>query len=196
MMNLVKPYCTDDALLLQQIEQGCKHSFNVLYEQYWGKAYADAYKRLKDRDQAKDVVQEVFTHIWLRRETLHINNVPAYLNIAVRNKVFKIIEKQKYTQPFFDVPDHISASSLEADNDLLWKEFMNSYEALLRTLPVKRQAIFRLHFQRDLPTRDIAAQLGISRKTVQNQLGKAMEALRVSLLTLLPSLLLLLSVVL
>ena len=53
---------TEDVLLLQQMEQGSKHAFNVLYEKYWGKAYSDAYKRLKDADQAKDIVQEVFTH--------------------------------------------------------------------------------------------------------------------------------------
>jgi RNA polymerase sigma-70 factor (ECF subfamily) len=64
---------------------------------------------------------------------------------------------------------------------VLWKEFFRSYEALLQSLPTKRQAIFRLHFHEDLPTKDIAAKLGLSRKTVQNQLGKAIEKLRISL---------------
>jgi RNA polymerase sigma-70 factor (family 1) len=192
MMNLIKFNYTDDVLLLQQIEKGCAHSFNVLYEKHWAKAYADAYKRLKDSDQAKDIVQEVFTHIWIKRETLHINNIPAYLNIAVRNKVFKLVEKQKHIHPFFDILERMPATYLQADDNLLWKEFLTSYETLLKTLPPKRQIIFRLHFQEDLPTKDIAAQLGISRKTVQNQLGKAMEALKISLLPLLPILFLLL----
>jgi len=193
-MNLVKPDYIDDALLLQQIERGCEHSFNMLYEKHWGKSYADAYKRLKDSDQAKDIVQEVFTHIWLKRETLHIENVPAYLSVAVRNKVFKLVEKQKCIHPFFDILECMPATHLKADDNLLWKEFLISYEALLNTLPPKRQIIFRLHFQQDLPTRDIAAQLGISRKTVQNQLGKAVEALRVAILPLLHLLLLIASV--
>jgi len=194
-MKPIESIYTDDNLLLQQIEQGCKHSFNLLYEKHWRKAYTEAYKRLKDSDQAKDIVQEIFTHIWLKRENLHINNLPAYLNIAIRNKVFKLVEKQKLIHPFFNILEDMPATYLQTDDNLLWKEFLISYEALLNTLPPKRQIIFRLHFQNDLPTKDIAAQLGITRKTVQNQLGKAIEKLKISLLPLLPFLVILLSAI-
>jgi len=192
-MKPIVSNCTDDVLLLEQIEQGNKHAFNLLFEKHWGKAYTEAYKRLKDPDQAKDIVQEVFTHIWLKRESLHINNLPAYLNIAIRNKVFKLVEKQKIIHPFFEILEDMPATHLRADDSLLWKEFLISYEALLNALPPKRQIIFRLHFQNDLPTKDIATQLGITRKTVQNQLGKAIEKLKVSLLPLLPLVIILLS---
>lgn len=192
-MNIIKPNLTNDAELLQQVEQGSKHAFNVLYEKYWSQTYSNAYKRLKDDDQAKDVVQEIFTHIWLKKETLHIDNLPAYLNIAVRNRVFKLIEKQKLIHPFFDILETMPATYLQADANLLWKEFFRSYEALLMALPPKRQLIFRLRFQEDLPTKDIATQLGLCRKTVQNQLGKAIEQLRISLLQLLTVLITLLS---
>jgi len=191
-MKPIESIHTDDNLLLQQIEQGCKHAFNILYEKHWRKAYTEAYKRLKDSDQAKDIVQEIFTHVWLKRENLHINNLPAYLNIAIRNKVFKLVEKQKLIHPFFNILEDMPATYLQTDDNLLWKEFLISYEALLNTLPPKRQIIFRLHFQNDLPTKDIAAQLGITRKTVQNQLGKAIEKLKISLL---PFLIILLSAI-
>jgi len=191
-MKPIESIHTDDNLLLQQIEQGSKHAFNILYEKHWRKAYTEAYKRLKDSDQAKDIVQEIFTHIWLKRENLHINNLPAYLNVAIRNKVFKLVEKQKLIHPFFNILEDMPATYLQTDDNLLWKEFLTSYEALLNTLPAKRQIIFRLHFQNDLPTKDIAAQLGITRKTVQNQLGKAIEKLKISLL---PFLIILLSAI-
>jgi len=179
-----------ETLLLLQMEQGCEESFNALFEKYWDKAYSAAYARLGDSDQCKDIVQEIFTHIWLKRETLHIDNLPAYLNVAVRNRVLKFVEKQKNTSPFFDILENMQVSSSRTDGNLLWKEFLAAYEALLNTLPAKRQTIFRLHFQDDIPTKDIAKELGISRKTVQNQLGKAVEKLKVSLSPLLPVLLL------
>ena len=62
------------------------------------------------------------------------------------------------------------------------KEFLNAYEALLQSLPPKRQVIFRMRYQDGLSTKDIAGQLGIKRKTIQNQLGKAIDTLKVSLL--------------
>ena len=174
----------DDALLLLQIRQNSKSAFNQLFEKYWETAYSSAYRRLKDADQAKDIVQDIFTHIWLHRATDQIQNFPAYLNTAIRNKVIKIATRQKNTHPFFNPLENFSEKAANADQSLLWKEFYIAYEAWLNSLPPQRQTIFRLRFHDDLPTKDIASRLGLSRKTVQNQLGKAIEKLRVSLTSL------------
>jgi RNA polymerase sigma-70 factor (family 1) len=173
---------TIDAMLLQQIEDGDKQSFNTFFDKYWESAFSDAYKRTKDYDVAKDIVQEIFTHIWTHRQTVHIENLPAYLNTAIRNRVIKFFDKKKFVHPFYDILENIPGNNTEADADLLWKEFFKAYEQLLGSLPPKRQIIFRLRYQQDLPTKDISLQLGISRKTVQNQLIKAIETLKVSLL--------------
>ena len=180
-MNQVEPNLVNDALLLKQVEGGNNKAFNVLFEKYWESAFSDAYKRLKNYDNAKDIVQEIFTHIWINRETLHIENLPAYLNVAIRNRVIKYVTKQKLIHPFFDILDNIPEKSYRTDADLLWKEFFKSYEALMKSLPPKRQVIFRLRYEEDIPTKVISMQLGITRKTVQNQLGKAIETLKVSL---------------
>ena len=184
-MNQIEPNQNNDTLLLQQIEKGSESAFNVLFEKYWEKTYSDAYKRLKNQDDAKDIVQEIFTHIWINREKVHIEDLPAYLNVAIRNKVIKYVAKQKPFHPFFDILDNIPEKNSRADANLLWKEFFKSYEALLKSLPPKRQIIFRLRYQEDLSTKDISMQLGITRKTVQNQLGKAIETLKVSILRIL-----------
>jgi len=180
-MRQIESTITDDILLLQEVEEGSEQAFNILFEKYWVKAYSDAYKRLKNRDDAKDIVQEIFTQIWINRQTQKIQNLPAYLHVAIRNRVFKFIAKQKLIHPFFNILDNIPEKNSQADAQLLWKEFFNSYEALLVSLPPKRQIIFRLRYQEDLSTKDISMQLGITRKTVQNQLGKAIESLRVAL---------------
>ncbi len=171
----------DDALLLGQLQEDNTDAFTSLYKKYWQKVYSDAYKCLKDQHLAKDIVQEIFTYLWLKRDTIEIDNLPAYLKVAVRNRVFKQIAKQKKTHPFFSFLDATPAPFAKADNNLLWKEFIKLYDELLLTLPSKRQFIFRLRFQEDLSTIDIAQKLRLSRKTVQNQLGKAIEQLRVSL---------------
>ncbi len=181
-MNLPENYLSDDAVLLEQIAQGSEAAFNLLFEKYWDKTFTEAYKRLKDSDDAKDIVQEIFTHIWINRQTLSIKNLPAYLHIAVRNRVLKLMAKQKAKHPFFSLLDSLSENHSLADSNLLWKEFFNSYEVLLQSLPPKRQVIFRMRYHDGLSTKDIAGQLGIKRKTIQNQLGKAIDTLKVSLL--------------
>jgi len=106
---------SDDNLLLEQIYGGDAHAFDLIYERYWASAYSAAYKRLKDHDQAKDIVQEIFIHVWTKKESLHINNFPAYLNIAVRNQVFKALAKQKIVHPFLDILENLPATYLQAD---------------------------------------------------------------------------------
>ncbi len=185
MTNLNSPNLLDDNLLLRQISEGNEGAFDLLYEKYWSTAYTAAYKRLKDHDQVKDIIQEIFIHIWVKKETLIINNFPAYLNIAVRNRVFKVLAKQTHDHPFFEVLDNLPATYLQADYNLIWKEFFKSYEALLNSLPQQRKTIFRMRFQEDQSTSDIANKLGISKKTVQNQLSLAFDQLKISLIHLL-----------
>ena len=180
-MMKIEPKLIDDNALLEKIKSGHKSSFNILFDRYWENSLNDAFKRTKDLNTAKDIVQEIFTCIWINRET-QIDNFPAYIATAIRNKVFKFVATQKPVHPFFDALENISAKNSYADSDLLWKEFYQSYEDLLATLPLRRRDIFRMHVQEGLSTKIIAVQLGIARKTVQNQLGKAIETLKVSLI--------------
>ena len=181
-MNSPENSSSDDAVLLEQIAQGSEAAFNLLFEKYWDKSYVEAYKRLKNSDDAKDIVQEIFAHIWTNRQLLNIKNLPAYLHVAVRNRVIKLMTRQKPVHPFFSLMDNIPEKYSLADSNLLWKEFFSAYEALLQSLPPKRRVIFRMRYQDGLSTKDIAGQLGIKRKTIQNQLGKAIDTLKVSLL--------------
>jgi RNA polymerase sigma-70 factor (ECF subfamily) len=184
-MNQTGPDIVSDALLLRQLREGSEKAFNAIFDKYWETAFSAACKRLDDHNAAKDIVQDIFTHIWLNRETLHINNLPAYFHVAVRNRVINFMARQKRTHAFFDVLNDIPESSEQADARLLWKEFFESYEVFVNSLPPKRQEIFRLRFQEGLSTRVISLKMGIERKTVQNQLGKAVDSLKVSLLRLL-----------
>jgi RNA polymerase sigma-70 factor (ECF subfamily) len=180
-MRQLEPVLTEDFLLLEKVKDGSKIAFNLLFEKHWQKAYSDAYKRLKNAEDAKDILQEIFTKIWLNRQTQSIENFPAYLHASIRNNVIKLLSKQKPIYPFFDILENIPQKNSEADSALLWNEFLKSYQALLEKMPPKRQQIFKLRYQEDLTTKDISVQMGITRKTVQNQLAKAIESLKVAL---------------
>ena len=117
-MSQFEQNLTDDQELLQQVEEGSEKAFNSLFEKYWESAFSDDYKRLKSYDSAKDIVQEIFTHIWINRQTVHIENLPAYLNVAIRNKVIKFVAKQKLVHPFFSFLDNIPEKNSQSDTDL------------------------------------------------------------------------------
>jgi RNA polymerase sigma-70 factor (ECF subfamily) len=167
-----------DQDLLAQMKADDEAAFHLLYERYWEQVYNSAYKRLNDADYAKDITQDIFLQLWSRRKDLDIAYVPGYLYTSVRNNVFKWMEKE---QRFTTIPDLLACleqQSDQADVELLRKEFMLKYETLVNSLPAAQQTIFKLRFHEDLSTKEIAEKLDISRKTVQNQLGKSVTQLR------------------
>lgn len=167
---------SNDQLLLQQLQSNDAAAFDALYDKYWKLVYSAAYKRLKDENYAKDITQDIFLQLWQRRHQLRITHLPAYLYTAVRNNVLKWMEK---TQRITPVPELLEQTANEgADAALLRKEFMIKYENLINTLTASQQQIFRMRYQQELSTAEIAEKLNISRKTVQNQLGKSMNNLR------------------
>ena len=167
---------SNDQLLLQQLQSNDAAAFDTLYDKYWKLVYSAAYKRLKDENYAKDITQDIFLQLWQRRHQLKIEHLPAYLYTSVRNNVLKWMEK---TQRITPVPELLEQTANEgADAALLRKEFMIKYENLINTLTASQQQIFRMRYQQELSTAEIAEKLNISRKTVQNQLGKSMNNLR------------------
>ena len=164
-----------DQLLLQQIKNDSSEAFDMLYDKYWEQVYHAAFKRLKDADYAKDITQDIFLQIWHKRKDLNIDNFAPYLFTSVRNNVFKWMEKEQKFTPIPDLLAKLLKTREEADAELLRKEFMQKYEALINTLTPSQQEIFRLRFHDDLSTKDIAEKLQISPFTVEGHRKNLMQ---------------------
>jgi len=179
---MVEIYHDQDGILLRKISEGNAQAFNTLYERYWEVVFTSAFKRLNNRDKAKDITQDIFANLWMKREALQIENLPAYLYTSVRNRVLNLFEKEKRYIPF----EQLLSANLEfygerADAVALRHEFLNAYKALVESLPLQRRKIFKYYYDEGLSTEEIARKLGLSRKTVQNQLGTAVTHLRANL---------------
>lgn len=171
-----------DLLLLEEIREGSAVAFNRLYAKYWRSVYIAAIKMLKDHDQTQDIVQDIFINLWLKREELMIGNLSAYLRAAVRNRVLNLFEREKRYVPFGELlGETMETSGSRADALALRNEFLHAYKALIDSLPAKRKKIFRLYDDEGLSSEEIARRLQLSRKTVQNQLGRAFSFLKANL---------------
>lgn len=174
---------TDQELLIK-LRNGDRSAFDELYERYWDKVYNQAFKGLRDPDLAKDITQEVFIYLWTHSEGNFIDNLPAYLFSSVRNNVFKALKKEERFLSISDLVLKNKAFYPEADTELLQKEFFKAYHLLIQAMPAAQQNIYRMRYEQDLSTSEIATQLNISRKTVQNQLIRAVNMLRASLVAI------------
>ncbi|MBN8880493.1 MAG: sigma-70 family RNA polymerase sigma factor [Sphingobacteriales bacterium] len=167
-----------DNELLQLLSQGDKEAFDTLYTRYWKEMFMSAYQRLKDVDQCKDIIQDIWADIWVRRGSVEIQNLRSYLLSAVRFQVFKMIERGQDSPTFFAPFQQMAFTGTGADGSVMEKELAALFRSWLNTLPEKRREIFILHFANKLSVKEIAERLNISTKTVQNQLGTAVSDLR------------------
>ncbi|SMD10359.1 RNA polymerase sigma factor [Pedobacter nyackensis] len=171
-----------DNELLLQLSEGSRDAFDVLYNRYWKLVFNTAFKRLNDMERSQDIAQDVFTQLWVRGSKSPIENLPAYLNVAARNGVFKHLEKEGRYAALPDNAGDLEGTLGNADAKILHEEFLEAFHQLIEGLPTQQRIIFKMRFEEDLSSQEIADRLQISPKTVRNQLGKALNKLRTSLM--------------
>lgn len=173
---------SEDHLLLLRLSEGNKLAFDALYDKYFKQVFNSAFKRLNDRQQAEDIAQDVFVQLWIRGSKAPIENLPAYLHTVVRNNVFKLLEKESKYTTLPELTVQLEDSRANADSNVLHREFLKAFEELVESLPEQQRVIFKMRFEEDLSSAEIAEKLQISPKTVRNQLGKSLARLKSSML--------------
>lgn len=166
----------DEAILLEELRGGSKAAFEKLYRRFWDRLYLSAYNILRDREVSEDIIQEIFTQIWIRRETLIVNNLEAYLFTAVRFQVFRCIHDRKCRNDFVIELSKFPAELFYAQ--LNHKEIEDAMKNGIAQLPEKCGRIFSLSRQEHLSNKEIALRLNISIKTVENQMSIAIKKMR------------------
>jgi RNA polymerase sigma-70 factor (family 1) len=164
--------------LVRLLQAGDRDAFEAIYRRWLPSLYDITYKRLKHKEQTEDVLQEVFARLWARREALRIGDLAAYLHVAVRHETINYITRRKEVWQFYAPFESVLLEADSPDERLLAREMLDLVLAYAETLPPKKREIFLLHVNDKLTTREIADRLGISQKTVQNQLGRALNELR------------------
>ena len=170
-------YLHTDQDLLGQMVTGSEQAFGALYKKYWEQAYIAACKKMNDKALAEEIVHDIFLDLWKRRQDLAITHFPAYLNKAVNYRVINALVRKKDAF-FFDLLDKPGASFYEADLVLREKELIGLISSWIEVLPEKRKEIFVKYYFHHLTTEEIAGELQVSRKTVQNQLSLSIQFLR------------------
>ena len=178
---MTEPSLHTDGELVTMLRTGDRMAFEMIYRRHWPLLYNIAYKRLADKEQTEDVLQEVFARCWMKRMTLQINNLPAYLSSAVRYEVIRYLTRTKSSVHFFEPFESLLLEGDTPEEQLIAKDLQELVYRYADTLPTKKKQIFLLHIKKRLSTKEIAEELQISQKTVQNQLGSALQGLKTTL---------------
>lgn len=182
----------EDEILLQLLKQEHITAFEEIYNRYWKKLYVAAYKRLPSKEVAEELVQDLFTSLWLNRKTVEVHTaLSAYLFTSVRYLVLNQIQKQIVRNSYKESLD-LNRRDNSTEEAVLLNDLIVNLNAAVEQLPLKCKSVFKLSRGEYKSNKEIAAELGISEKTVENQLTKALRRLRIGLNSLLLSFVLLL----
>lgn len=139
---------------------------------------------VRDSAIAEDIAQEIFTELWVKRDQLQIHtSVHAYLRrMAVTRSLNHLRDSKKHNWDELDVNLETAAGLTGKSASVLQhieeQELKQRIDAAIQALPEKCRLVFLLSRQEEMSYAEIAAELNISIKTVENQIGKALRLLR------------------
>lgn len=173
---------TDDDLLVM-LGNDRMDAFEELYNRHWKKLYTYAYKRIRSKEISEEIVQDFLTNLWANRKTLVVkSSFEGYIYTSIRNLVLNCIAKETRRNAY---SQFIKLFKTEVDNTteetLYIKDFYFNLQKELSYLPTKCRSVFEMSRQENKSNKEIASELGISEKTVESHLTKAIRRLRVHL---------------
>lgn len=162
------------------LREGNREAFAEIYERYWKRLLAIAYSHSRNKAVAEEIVQEVFISLWNRRKVLRVDNIVAYLATAVRLAVFKQYVRQKRRAQIVEQAAVLPGAVW--DEEKIHTRFLQQQiNGIVETLPEKCRLVFRLSRTEGLSMHEIAGCMGISEKTAEAHLTKALKELKLKL---------------
>lgn len=170
--------------------QGNEPAFKQVFDHYYPRLYKYAVRYVKDETTAEDITMQVLARIWEKKHLVKdAGTFENYLFTIARNQITQTWKQQ--VAAWVSIEHLQEAPIVTSDTDvLLTRELEDVYNKSLSDLPEQRRRIFLLHRNDKLTYKQIAQQLDISPKTVENQVGFALKHLRTAMLNYLSSLLL------
>jgi len=181
--------------LITTLKTGDITAFEMLFRTYYQPLCNYAYTFVQDRDEAEEIVQSTFLNVWEKRDNLSIHTgVKPYLYAMVRNASLNVLKHEKIKQQHVTMEMAVAERSVESvTRTVMASELETKIYKAMDKLPEQCRLVFKLSRFEELKYSEIAEQLNISIKTVENQMGKALKIMRDQLKDYLPLLIVLMN---
>jgi RNA polymerase sigma-70 factor (ECF subfamily) len=167
--------------------------FEEVFKNHFKGLHAYACTIMRDPALAEEIVQNIFVHLWEKKDEISIReNVSGYLYRCVHNESLNYLRHKKVRLAYqsYAMRRHKQSEQEAPAEKVVMSELEKRLEMALRELPEQCRTIFQLSRFEELRYREIADKLGLSVKTVENQMGKALKLMRLKLVDFLLSVIL------
>jgi RNA polymerase sigma-70 factor (family 1) len=174
--------------VFRAIQTGDEKAFEMMFRELYQPLCRYAYSFVSNHEEAEEIVQASFIGIWEKRQTIDIDtSLKAYLYRVVRNASLNVIKHGKVKQIYLEQSEFTAEKTTDAtEQALITDELERKIFSAIQTLPDQCRLIFKLSRFEEMKYQEIANQLNISIKTVENQMGKALKIMREQLREYLP----------
>ncbi|WP_276361723.1 RNA polymerase sigma-70 factor [Daejeonella sp. H1SJ63] len=171
----------EDVDLMDRMRSGDDIALKLIYNKYWNHLFNSAYNILRDQQACEDIIQDVFVNLWNKRELIEIKvSLKSYLFASTRYEVYRQVRLGNVREDIFDHVHERMATATEYGN-IEHRELLSQINSIVDNLSAKCKEVYKLSREEQLSHKEIASQLDISTKTVENHLNKALRQLRTSL---------------
>jgi len=170
----------NESQLLAAFSKGDRKAFEHLFNEHYQATCRYVHRIIRDPDTAEEIVQSTFVNLWEKREMMREDiSFKSYLFRSAHNTALNYIKHQKvvsnYASRQQDSIESLKANYVSHQPDF---ELQKRIEESLESLPPQCQKVFRMSREEGLKYHEIADELGISKKTVEVHMGKALRILR------------------
>ena len=166
-----------DDVLLRFLKKSDEKAFEAIFNRYWEKIFLSAYKKLRSKEVAEDLTQNLFTALWDNRDRYQIDHLFRYLSVGIKNRVINHIDAELVKS---NQRQAIYAGTCEensADQKAILHDLQAAINEALLHLPEKTRTIFKLSRFEKYPVKDIARQLGLTEKAVEYHITQSNKIL-------------------
>lgn len=170
----------NDTNLIELIRTGDRRAFDEVFLKHFKSLHAYAFTMVRDRDDAEEIVQNVFVRIWTKRMQLKADgHLKSFLYRSVHNESLNYLKHQKVRSNFnVYYADEMKNDSGNLNTEIMATELEKNIHKAINDLPEACRNVFQLSRFDQMKYQEIADALHISIKTVENQMGKALKILR------------------
>ncbi len=169
----------EDSDLVDFLAKGDKRAFEHIYNRYWLKLYGIAYQDTGVKEDAEEIVHDVFESLWKRREESNIFNLGAYLVVSVKHRTNNFIKscitQRKYQEYLIF---HEIRQNFATEEVIHFSDLARAVDEVMKKMPDKTSEAFRLSRFENLSVKDIAKILQISEKGVEYHITQSLKLLR------------------
>ncbi|WP_158795618.1 RNA polymerase sigma factor [Pedobacter sp. L105] len=169
-----------DHELIDLLKSDDHQAFNHLFKRNQALSFSFTYKRINDKESAKDLVHEVFADLWENRLSLNIpGNFQAYLYTVLRNRIINQYRRKKIVQKYIDhATEHSSQAHTGTDHLVRNKNLSALIEKEVAALPDKMRLVFELSRTNLFSRKQIASHLNLPEETIKSRMRRALIILK------------------